>query len=86
MFLRYRDILNTTVVAISSEQEELPNFDTFDQVSQQRELLLRVVQVYARKNVSLEMLSVIAVHTPNRPWFYMYESIRLGFVPLLIFI
>jgi len=83
MFLRYRYILNTTVVAISSEQEELPSFDSFDQVSQQRELLLRVVQVYAKKNVSLEMLSVISVtvyiaspekpttnHTPNRPWFY----------------
>ncbi|CAG2227327.1 EST2 [Mytilus edulis] len=40
--LQYRDVLKTTIVA--DQQEELPTFHSFSQVSQQRELLLHVIQ------------------------------------------
>ncbi|XP_076104815.1 uncharacterized protein LOC143073284 [Mytilus galloprovincialis] len=46
--LQYRDVLKTTIVA--DHQEELPTFHSFSQVSQQRELLLHVIQKLKKRN------------------------------------
>ncbi|XP_071169870.1 uncharacterized protein [Mytilus edulis] len=46
--LQYRDVLKTTIVA--DQQEELPTFHSFSQVSQQRELLLHVIQKLKKRN------------------------------------
>ncbi|CAC5425867.1 TERT [Mytilus coruscus] len=46
--LQYTDVLKTTIVA--DKQKELPTFHSFSQVSQQRELLLHVIQKLKKRN------------------------------------